>query len=146
MNLFFDTNVLVAASVRTHAHHTQALPALQRVIAKKDKGVITAHNIAELYSSLTRLPVVPRIHPVDAARIVADNLLPHFETIRIDKRDYLEAMELVRDGGWVGGSIYDAVLLRCAAKANVDRIYTFNLSHFRALAPPALQSKICAPS
>ena len=146
MRIFFDTNVLIAASVRDHAHHSQALPALQRVISKRDQGFISTHSIAELYATFTRLVVSPRIHPVDAARIIADNVLPHFDTIRVDKNDYLTALALVRDGGWIGARIYDALLLCCAAKADVDRIYTFDLSHFRALAPSELQRKICSPS
>jgi hypothetical protein len=32
----------------------------------------------ELYAALTRLPVHPRIYPTEAARIVAENILPHF--------------------------------------------------------------------
>jgi predicted nucleic acid-binding protein len=31
MKVFFDTSVLVAASVGSHPHHAQALPALRRV-------------------------------------------------------------------------------------------------------------------
>jgi predicted nucleic acid-binding protein len=40
--------------------------------------------------------------------------------------------------------IYDALLLACARKANADRIYTWNLRHFRALAPD-LAERIVAP-
>jgi predicted nucleic acid-binding protein len=145
MRLFFDTTVLVAASSRDHPHHLQALPALRRVVARQDRGFISAHSIAEVYAALTRLPVEPRIHPVEAARIVTDNLLPHFEVVPLDKADYLEAMDVVKDGGWTGAKIYDALLLRCAVKSNVDRVYTFNLADFLRLAPLSLRDKICAP-
>ena len=74
MDIFFDTTVLVAASSRSHPHHAQAFPAVRRVAAGRDRGFISAHSIAEVYASLTRLPVRPRIHPVEAARIVTDNL------------------------------------------------------------------------
>jgi len=145
VNVFFDTSVLVAASVGDHAHHAQALPAFQRVVASRDLGFISAHTIAELYSALTRVPVRPRIHPSEAVRMVTDDILPHFETVSISKHEYLEALIAVRDGGWRGGRVYDALQLSCARKAGVDRIYTFNLSDFRALAPPALHRKICSP-
>ena len=145
MNVFFDTSVLVAASVRGHVHHVQALPALQRVIAKKDRGFFSTHSIAEVFSAFTRLPMVPRIHPAEATRMVEENLLPHFEIVPVAKSDYLEAMNITANGGWVGGKIYDALLLCCAARVDVDRIYTFNLNDFRLLAPASLQSKICAP-
>lgn len=145
MDVFFDTSVLVAASSQSHPHHVQAFAALRRVATGRDKGFISAHSIAEVYASLTRLPVEPRIHPVEAARIVTDNLLPHFETVPVSKTDYLEALAAMRDGGWSGARIYDALLLRCAAKCSVDRIYTFNLADFRLLALASLRDKICAP-
>ena len=145
MNIFFDTSVLVAACVRDHPHHVQAFPALRRVVARTDRGFISNHSIAEIYSVLTRLPIVPRIHPAEAARIVTDTVLQNLETVPLAKRDYLEALTAVQHGGWIGAKIYDALLLMCAAKCGADRIYTFNLGDFRALAPASLQSKICAP-
>jgi hypothetical protein len=48
-------------------------------------------------------------------------------------------------GGWAGAKIYDALLLRAAAKHPVARIYTFNLSDFQQLAPAHLREKICTP-
>lgn len=145
MNVFFDTTVLVAASVRGHPHHEQALPALRRVTAGRDKGFISTHSIAEVYATLTRLPVEPRIHPVEAARIVTANVLPHFEAVPVGKKDYLDALDKMQNGGWIGAKIYDALLLCCATRCSADRILTFNLSDFKLLAPTSLHSKICAP-
>ena len=52
---------------------------------------------------------------------------------------------LYAEAGRPGARIYDALLLRCAAKANCDRVYTFNVRDFRAIAPPGLAERICAP-
>jgi predicted nucleic acid-binding protein len=145
MRIFFDSSVLVAASSRGHPNHLEAFPALRRVASGQDKGVISTHSIAEVYAVLTRLPVEPRIHPREAARIVTENLLPHFEVVPLDRDDYSAALSMVEHGGWVGARIYDALLLRCAAKRSVDRIYTFNLRDFRLLAPEKLQARIYAP-
>ena len=145
MDIFFDTNVLVAASEQSHPHYVQARPAVLRVAAGQDKGLIGLHSIAEVYAVLTRLPVQPRIHPAEAARIVTDNILPHFDVISLSKRDYLEAMSTMASGGWSGAKIHDALLLRCAAISAAKRIYTFNLKDLRQLAPADLQAKICAP-
>ena len=145
MDIFFDTTVLVAASEQSHPHYAQARPALLRVAAGQDKGFMGQHSIAEVFASLTRLPVQPRIHPVEAARIVTENILPHFEVVLLGKEDYLEAMNIMASGGWSGAKIYDALLLRCAARCAAERIYTFNLGDFRQLAPPGLHEKICAP-
>lgn len=103
------------------------------------------HSIAEVFATLTRLPIKPRMHPVEAARIVTENLLPVFEIVPAGKEDYLEALNMMASGGWSGAKIYDILLLRCAAKCAVERIYTFNLGDFRQLAPPGLEEKICAP-
>jgi predicted nucleic acid-binding protein len=145
LTVFFDTTVLVAASEQSHPHYAQARPALLRVAAGQDKGFMGEHSIAEVFATLTRLPVQPRIHPLEAARIITENLLPHFEVVSLHREDYLEAMNTMARGGWSGAKIYDALLLGCAAKSAAERIYTFNLGDFRQLAPPGLQENICAP-
>ena len=145
MDIFFDTTVLVAASEQSHPHYAQARPALLRVAAGQDKGFIGLHSIAEMFAALTRLPVQPRIHPMEGARIVTQNILPHFEVVSLGKEDYLEALNTMASGGWIGAKIYDALLLRCAARCAVKRIYTFNLGNSRQLAPAGVQEKICAP-
>jgi predicted nucleic acid-binding protein len=144
MKVFFDTSVLVAACVESHPHYGQARPALLRVTNRKDQGFMSVHSIAETYAALTRVPVQPRIHPAEAARIVTDNILAHFETVPASKKDYIEALKVVRDGGWSGAKIYDALLIGCAARSGAERIYTFNLADFRQLAPN-LERSICAP-
>jgi predicted nucleic acid-binding protein len=145
VDIFFDTTVLVAASEQSHPHYAQARPALLRVAAGQDKGFMGLHSIAEVFAALTRLPVQPRIHPVEAVRIVSENILPHFEVVSLGKEDYLEALNAMASGGWVGAKMYDVLLLCCAARCAVERIYTFNLGDFKQLAPAGLQEKICAP-
>ncbi|MDP8984758.1 MAG: PIN domain-containing protein [Pseudomonadota bacterium] len=145
MKVFFDTSILVAASERSHPHHTQAWHALQLVASGVDQGFMSVHSIAETYAALTRLPVQPRIHPTEAARIVTENILRHFEAVPAGKDEYLQALAWVRDGGWSGAKIYDALLLACAAQCSAERIYTFNLGDFRLLAPASIQARICAP-
>jgi predicted nucleic acid-binding protein len=140
-----DTSVLVAASERSHPHHVQARAALQRVAAGQDEGFVSAHSIAEMYAVLTRLPVHPRIQPLEAARIVTENILANFGVVPVQKEDYISALNASAEGGWLGGKIYDALLLRCAMKCGADRIYTFNLSDFRKLGTEELQEKICSP-
>lgn len=48
MRVFFDTSVIVAASVADHPHHTRAWPVLQRVAMGKDQGFVGAHSIAKI--------------------------------------------------------------------------------------------------
>jgi predicted nucleic acid-binding protein len=145
MVVFFDTSVLVASASDAHSHFGPASAAAARVAAGKDVGWISQHSIAEVYAVLTRLPVVPRIHPLEAATIIRDNILKNFEVVAIDKKDYWSAVHLVSQSGWAGGKIYDALLLRCAEKCQARKIYTFNLRDFQQMAPGHLQNKISAP-
>jgi len=65
--------------------------------------------------------------------------------VSLDQEDYMDTVAHMGNGGWSGAKIYDGLLLRCAEKCRVARIYTFNLDDFRRLASPTLVPKICAP-
>ncbi|HEV2169526.1 MAG TPA: PIN domain-containing protein, partial [Candidatus Binatus sp.] len=108
------------------------------------QGYMSVHSIAETYAALTRLPVPPRIHPMEAARMIADTIARHFQMVPITRKDYLEALRTVASGGWSGAKIYDALIVGCASRCDAERIYTFNLSDFQHLAPN-LRDRICAP-
>jgi len=142
---FRSGGCLIFTLNQNNPHYAQARPALLRVATGQDKGFMGLQSIAEVFAALTRLPVRPRIHPIEAARIVTENILSHFEIVSLDKEDYLVALHEMASGGWLGAKIYDALLLRCAARCPVERIYTFHLGDFRQLAPTGLQQKICAP-
>jgi predicted nucleic acid-binding protein len=43
-----------------------------------------------------------------------------------------------------GGIIYDALLAACAHKVNAERIYTWNVRHFKLVAPD-LEARIMTP-
>ena len=144
MNVFFDTSVLVAASASSHPHFAPARAALKRVHGGMDKAYMSQHSIAEVFAVLTRLPVHPRISPADAARVISENILPHFDVVPLRKQDYQIALRTMENGGWTGARIYDVLILQCATTCAAERIYTFNLADFRLLAP-ASHSVICSP-
>lgn len=145
MIIFFDTSVLVAACVQSHPHYTQAHPALLRITSKQDRGFISQHSIAEVFAVLTRLPIQPRIHPVEATRILTGNILPHFEIMPLVHTDYLKAVQIMAQNGLIGAKIYDVLLVQTAISSGAERIYTFNVVDFRLLAPPDERGKVCAP-
>jgi predicted nucleic acid-binding protein len=145
VRVFFDTSVLVAASVAAHPHHARALPLLSRALQGQDQGLVGMHSLAETFSALTRVPVSPRIHPSEANRIIRLNILACCEPVAAEQEDYLWAIATVEKLGLGGGKVYDALLLACAAKSDVERIYTFNLADFKALAPSEILGRVCAP-
>ena len=144
MRFFFDTSVLVAAAVVRHPHHVAGSAAYRQVMSGKHSGVVSAHGLAETFSTLTRLPVIPMIHPTEAYRYLTETVVPHCETVTLAENDYLAILESAAKAGLRGGILYDALQLRCAEKGRCDRIYTFNLTDFVRLAPQ-LQNKIVSP-
>jgi predicted nucleic acid-binding protein len=145
VNLFFDTSVLVAASSAGHVHHPQAFAALNLIRAEGNQGWMSQHSVAEVYAILTSAPLTPRIHPTQALRILEDNLLPHFRVVALEPTDYQEVIRELAAADWRSGKVYDALHIRCARKQPIDRLYTFNVKDFQALAPKELHDKIAAP-
>jgi predicted nucleic acid-binding protein len=144
MKLFFDTSVLVAASVRTHEHHASAFAALQSVQDGQHEGFAAGHTLAEIYAVLTKLPVTPRIRPTEAAKIVEENIVKHVKIEILTTREYAALVRNVAEHGFAGGAVYDALLLACAEKTDPERIFTFNVGNFKRLAPH-LEKIIVAP-
>ena len=145
VNWYFDSSVLVAAAVKRHPHNAPALAVLEELISRKHRGFISAHSLAEIYSVLTRTPFKPPLYPSEAWQIIEQMILPHLELITLTPAEYREVVRHCAVNGWAGGRVHDAIHLRCAQKAEGDRIYTFNVKDFRALAPANLADKVSAP-
>ena len=144
MKVYFDTAVLVAASIVDHPHYVQAITALRSVRARKMEAYISCHGLAEVYAVLTRAPFTPPIHPSEAWQLLAENFLPYFEIVSLTAKEYEETIRTCAQRGLGGGRIYDALHIRCAQKAACTRIYTFNVRHFQQLAPE-LADRMSAP-
>jgi predicted nucleic acid-binding protein len=144
MRAYFDTTILVAASVEGHLHHNQAIAALKLAQSGKMKNYTSGHGLSEAYSVLTRTPFRPAVYPAEAWKILHENILPYFQLVTITPQMYIETIRECADRGWIGGRVYDAIHLRCAREADCERIYTFNVRHFQQLAPDLAQ-RIGAP-
>jgi len=145
MKVFLDTSILVASLVETHEAHGRAFAILERVHAGKDRGFIAAHSLAEMYAVLTRLPIPLRHSPELALLSIEENVVKHFEVSSLSFGDYTSLLREAAMAGIQGGTIYDALILKSAAKSNVDRIYTLNLRHFQAIATGDLSALLAAP-
>ena len=140
-----DTNVLVSAVVKQHVFHERSFAVLERVHDGKDAGFVSAHSLAEMYSVLTNLPTPYRHRPEQAWLSIEENVLKHFHAVALVGNEYAS---LIRDaaGSQIQGSkIYDALLLKAAGKAEVDRICTLNLKHFQSIASPGISAKLSEP-
>ena len=145
MKGFLDTSVLIAAVVSKHDSHTRAFPLLERVQNGKDEGFVAGHSLAEMYAILTKLPPPYRHAPEQALLSIEENVLKHFKISSLTASDYASLVREAAMAGIQGGTIYDAVLLKCAEKSNPDRIFTLNLKHFLAVASKDFGPKLSAP-
>lgn len=132
MKCFLDTSVLVPVFVDEHPHHEASLTVFLR--ADKKHYICGAHSLAEVYSTLTRLPGTHRASPTDGL-LFLQNMAARLTFVSLDVEEYWAAISTSAEAGIAGGLIYDALLGSCALKANVDVIYTWDLDHFRRLGP-----------
>lgn len=131
MTAFFDTSVLVAAFLGDHPHHVRSA----EVFSTADpESLVAVHSLAEVYSTLTSIPLRPMISPAQAM-VFVDEIRRRLTAIALGESEYYEVIQQISNRSIGGGTVYDALILRCALKAKAEIIYTWNLKHFRHLAP-----------
>jgi predicted nucleic acid-binding protein len=130
VKLLFDTNIIVASLSKDHQMHSVCKPLLDRVRADvATECFISAHSLAEAYSTLTRMPPPYRISPAIADTLVTANLA-QFTKASLTAEDYQAVIKKVVQLNISGGGVYDAIIAEAALKANVDSLYTLNAKHF----------------
>ncbi len=127
MKVFFDTSVLVPVFYGDHVHHKASL----ELFIKFDKttGCCAAHSLAEVYSTLTRMPGKHRISG-DQAMLFIGSIRERLSIISLTGDEYADALAASAALGIVGGGIYDAMLANCAVKAKAETIYSWNGRHY----------------
>lgn len=132
MKALFDTSVLVAVFLGDHEHHEASLDAFLRF--EKRQACCAAHSLAEVYAILTRLPGKHRVG-CEQTMLFLEEIRQHLTIVAIGEEEYYAAIQQASALGVVGGTIFDALLARCALKARADTIYTWNVKHFQQLGP-----------
>jgi predicted nucleic acid-binding protein len=144
VNVYVDTNLIVARAVIDHQHQADAIRLFREIRSHRWKPVISAHGLAEIYSILTRAPFLRPISPAEAGDIIRQNIVPHFQIEPLSRADYLSIIQNCALNHWPGGRIYDAVHIHAARKAKCARIFTMNIEEFRRIAPD-LRDRITHP-
>jgi predicted nucleic acid-binding protein len=129
---FFDTSVLIAAFWRGHANHDASIK--QFATADKNHSSCSIHTLAEVYATMTALPVRPLIPP-EQALLFVEEVRKRLSLVSLEPDEYYETIRRAADRGLTSGRIYDALLVSCAAKSKAEVIYTWNLKHFHSIAP-----------
>lgn len=145
MRVMFDTSVLVAGQVPSHVDYESAREWLDAARTGGCKLLLAAHTLAECYSTLTRMPIRPRIRAAAVNEMFESNILPFATMQSLVPSDYVEVINRLAADGLCGGIVYDALGVKAAQLAQADRLLTFNLKHFRRLWPQG-HDKIISPS
>jgi len=83
---------------------------------------------------MTALPVKPPI-PSEQAFLFVQEVRARLTLVSLGEQEYFETIQRSSELGLTSGRIYDALLLRSAANCEAEVIYTWNLKHFRSIAP-----------
>ena len=141
MKEFFDTSVLVAAFWRGHPSHESSLKLISA--ANTNKSSCAAHTLAEVFATMTALPVKETIPP-DQALLFVQETRQRCSIVTLTGEEYYGAIRDAAECGFTSGRVYDALLLRCARKVRAEVVYTWNVKHFR-LVDPEMASRIRTP-
>jgi len=127
MTAFFDTSVLIPVFLEDHEHHQKSWSAF--VDADKRTNYCAAHSLAEVYATMTRLPGRHRLSG-EQVLLFLDNIREHLSLVALTGEEYHSAIRDAVAAGVVVGTIYDALIARCALKAKAEILYTWNRRHF----------------
>ena len=128
---FIDTSVLVAAMVADEDFHN----ACSALLDARSLGIF-AHGLVETFSTLTGGRSAFRMSADDVATILEEDFVPSLEVISLTPTETLRAMRESKARGVRGGAIFDYLHLVAARKAKARRLYTLNVSNFRAFHRP----------
>ena len=132
MKAFFDTSALVPAFFEDHPRHERSFGLFSS--QRKSTACTGAHCLAEFYSTATGLLGRKQASPQNAWQFL-NAIRERMTIIILDEADYIAVLDDAVQGGIAGGAIYDALIARCALKAKVETIYTWNVKHFTRLGP-----------
>ena len=136
MKAFFDTSALIPVFLEDHEHHERSLKAFAG--ADKRRNYCAAHSLAEVYSTMTRLPGRHRLSG-EQVLLFLENIRERLTLIALTGDEYLVAIMEAAEAGVIGGTMYDALIARCALKVRADTLYTWNTKHFEQFGPAIVE-------
>ncbi|MEP7352069.1 MAG: PIN domain-containing protein [Acidobacteriota bacterium] len=132
MSIFLDTSVLVPVFLADHPHHLASLGLFST--CTPETACCAGHSLAEVYSTLTRLPAPHRASPEQAIKCI-EEIAKRFRLISLDGPAYVAAIQNAASQNIAGGTVYDALIATCALHSGAAQIYTWNQRHFERFGP-----------
>ncbi|MEQ1858248.1 MAG: PIN domain-containing protein [Longimicrobiales bacterium] len=142
MSFLCDTTVLFAACDASHQHHLPSLALVTR--AKPASSFVAAHSLAELYATLSGQSA-PKMRRLERVLEAVDHVSRVFTPVALEPSDYLWVLRQVTAAEARSGQVYDALILRCAERANVETVYTWNTRHFERVAWAGMAERVRTP-
>ncbi len=129
--IFLDTSLMVAAFIVSHPHYDDS----RRLLASCQPAHASAslHSLAELYATVTRMPLFPRPTPDDVL-VFIESIRSKLTWVELSQQNYLRTLSVCAKSNIQGGRIYDALIFSAAEQANAKIVYTWNLKDFKLLA------------
>ncbi|MEX2270233.1 MAG: PIN domain-containing protein [Vicinamibacterales bacterium] len=133
MRVFLDTSVMLGGLIDLGPQSAAA----QRIMAAVAEGQVPDpgsawHCCLEFYSVATRLPAEFRLKPVDAQRLLREEILARLAIADLPPGDRQPLLDAAVQDGIGGGRIYDAHMAEIARAAGARVIVTDNRRHFLA--------------
>lgn len=141
MKIYLDTSILLPALVSAHPKHEFAKKFLASQLQDNEIVCLNMHVFAELYANMTRFPIGKRIAPDTVAEIL-NEISKIITPINLNHQDYQAAVNRCARLDLISGVIYDALHFQAAIKAQVDILYTGNLSDFERLMTPEISFEL----
>lgn len=130
MRIFFDSSVLIPVFYADHAHHESSARAFLR---SGNEDFCALRTLGEVYATLTGLPVRPRITGPEGIAIVK-RIRERLTLVSLSEQEYVSVLETASPTV-IGNAAYDALIARCAMKADAAVLLTWNVRHFTRLGP-----------
>ena len=120
--------MLIPVFIEDHEHHERSLRAFGSTDKKHD--CCAAHSLAEVYATMTRLPGRHRLSG-EQVLLFLENIRERLSLVALTGDEHHTAIKEAAEAGVSGGTIYDALIARCAMKAKAESLYTWNTRHFQ---------------
>ena len=129
-----DSNVLIAAVVEGHIHHT---PSASLLLSEPvGSFAVTAHSFAEMYATLTKhAGGGPYRWTTQQALTAVTEIASRTQLIGLSPVQMLDAVCAFAKQGGIGARLYDYTIGEAVMAAGLERLITWNTAHFRSLFP-----------
>ena len=129
--MMIDSSVLVAAFYDQHPHFKPSIAFLMQL--KPLSAQATTHTLAETYTGITRMPIIPKPSPQYAMNYI-HSMQSRLAWIALSETHYKVALAMVVEKQFSGAKIYDALILAAAISCKAKTLVTWNVKHFQPLA------------